>query len=505
VSTVAAIVLVLAAVGGSGPRVLRLAQREHYLAGSVSRFWLRWLRRPPNPLWAAATAAATVAGVFVWPLLLVGAAGLLVGPVGLSWRGRTTKLAWTRRLRTLAGVAAALAVLAGGVLALLASPAVGAAAVALGAPLLVDLACLVTAPVERRLAEQHVRRAAQKLARLAPTVVGITGSYGKTSTKQHLRDLLADTTTVVASPASFNNRAGLSRTVNDHLELGTEVLIAEMGTYGPGEIRELVAWTHPQVAVICAIGPVHLERMGSIANIVRAKREITEGARQVVLNVDSPELDALARELAASTTVVRAGSERADVDVRVQQRDGCLVATIRGETFTQPTADRAVRPTNVACAIGAALALGTEPAAIGRALARLQPAEHRNETTRAPAGFTIIDDTFSANPAGSHDALAALAALPVAGRRVVVTPGMVELGRAQRDENVDLGRRAGAVADVLVVVGWTNRAALRAGARETDTQVVEVAHRAQAVEWVRQQLREGDAVLYENDLPDHYP
>jgi UDP-N-acetylmuramoyl-tripeptide--D-alanyl-D-alanine ligase len=503
-STIAAIILVLGAAGGSGPRVLRLAQREHYLAGSVTRFWLRWLRRPPNPLWAGATVAATVGGIFVWPLLLVAALLLVVGPVGLGWRGRTKSLVWTRRLRTLAAVAALATVVIGGTVALLAGPAVGAAVVALGAPALVDLACVLTAPLERRLAEQHVHRAAQKLAQLSPTVVGITGSYGKTSTKQHLRDLLAGSTAVVASPASFNNRAGLARTVNDHLEMGTEVLVAEMGTYGPGEIRELVAWTHPRVAVICAIGPVHLERMGSIDTIVRAKREITEGAEVVVLNVDAPELDALAGELAPSVTVIRCGRAHPDLDVRVQQHDGALVATIRGETFTRP-ADPGVRDTNVACAIGAALAVGLEPAAIGRALDRLQPAEHRNAVTRAPGGFTIIDDTFSANPAGSHDALAALAATPATGRRVVVTPGMVELGRSQREENTDLARRAGGVADVLVIVGWTNRAALRAGARDTGVEVVEVAHRDDAVAWVRRELREGDAVLYENDLPDHYP
>jgi len=502
--TIAAVILVLCAVVGSGPRALRLAQREHYLPGSVTRFWCRWVARPPNVVWACGVLVAAIAGVFVWPLLLVAAAGLLVGPLGLTWRGRTSPLAWTRRLRTLAVATGLLTAIVVVVLAVLVGGTVAAVVVSLGAPLLVDLGCLVTAPIERRLAEQHVQRASAKLARLRPTVVGITGSYGKTSTKQHLRDLLSGSTAVVASPASFNNRAGLARTVNDHLEPGSEVLIAEMGTYGPGEIRDLVAWTHPRVAVITAIGPVHLERMGSIANIVRAKREITEDAEQVVLNVDVPELDELARELAPSTAVIRCGSDATDLDVRVVRRDGRLVATIRGEEHTAAV-DPAVRATNVACAIGAALAVGADPALIGRALASLQAAEHRSQMTRAPAGFTIVDDTFSANPAGSRDALAALAALPVTGRRVVVTPGMVELGRAQRDENLDLARRAATIADVLVIVGWTNRRALREGARGAELEVVTVAHRARAVDWVRQQLHEGDAVLYENDLPDHYP
>jgi hypothetical protein len=125
-------------------------------------------------------------------------------------------------------------------------------------------------------------------------VVAVTGSYGKTSTKGHIAHLVRPDRTVVATPASFNNRAGLARAVNEHLADGTEVFVAEMGTYGPGEIAELCRWCPPDISVITAIGPVHLERFGSEDRIVEAKSEILRAGDDVVLAVDDPRLAALA-------------------------------------------------------------------------------------------------------------------------------------------------------------------------------------------------------------------
>ena len=111
----------------------------------------------------------------------------------------------------------------------------------------------------------------------SPVTVAITGSFGKTTTKLYVRHLVAGQRSVLASPASFNNTGGLARTLNEHLTPGTEVFVAEMGTYGPGEIRKMCAWVQPSIGVIVNIGPVHLERMRSLDGVVKAKAEITEG------------------------------------------------------------------------------------------------------------------------------------------------------------------------------------------------------------------------------------
>ncbi len=277
-----------------------MAQREHYLAGSVSRFAGRWWRATPVNTALAVLAVAAAVASWWWPVTgVVVAVVVAAGPVGLSWRGRTSPLAWTRRLRTLAGVWALLEVVIVviGVLTGLAAPL--AVVAALAVPLLVDAACGLASPLENRLAIHFVEEAAARLGRVGPTVVGITGSYGKTSTKGHIAFLVQPTRTVVATPASFNNRAGLARAVNEHLADGTEVFIAEMGTYGPGEIAELCRWFPPDISVITAIGPVHLERFGSEDRIVEAKSEIIAGAAVAVLQVDDPRLAALADRVEA--------------------------------------------------------------------------------------------------------------------------------------------------------------------------------------------------------------
>jgi UDP-N-acetylmuramoyl-tripeptide--D-alanyl-D-alanine ligase len=170
----------------------------------------------------------------------------------------------------------------------------------------------------------------------------------------------------------------------------------------------------------------------------------------------------------------------------------------------------------VACAVAAALELGVPADAIGKRLGDLRPADHRLTTSTGGTGFTIVDDTYNANPAGAQAALAALDRLATPGRkRVVVTPGMVELGPKQDEENERFGADAATRATHLVVVGHTNRRALLRGAAQAQaearaqarsaTEVVRVEHRNEAVAWVREHVQAGDVVLYENDLPDHFP
>ncbi len=431
----------------------------------------------------------------------------VVGPLHLSLRGRTSKLVVTRRLRSLAAVwlvLQAVVVVAG---VLLGAPAIFTAGGVIAVPALVDAACAVMAPVERRLSGRFVDAAENRLRRVDPVVVAITGSYGKTSTKNHVAHLLAGTRAVVATPASFNNRAGLARAINENLTDGAEVFVAEMGTYGPGEIRDLCRWCPPNLAVITAIGPVHLERFGSEDEIVRAKAEITERSSTVVLNVDDARLAALADRLAGDGSgrdVVRCSAVDRAADVCVARGDGTVTVTVAGrEVATDVPVDGGVQPTNLACAIAVALRLGVAAEQLADRLAAVRPIPNRLTSAQAPSGVLVIDDTFNSNPAGAQAALALLAAAPVSRRRVVVTPGMVELGPRQRPENEAFATAACDVATDFVVVGRTNHRALLRGAAPLRPVVVRT--REQAVTWVRTHLGPDDAVLYENDLPDHYP
>lgn len=502
-------------------RWLRVAQREHYAPGRVVRFAGRWWAdRALNAVALAGGVAAVAASGFAPLAGLVAAAVGAGAPVGLGVRGRTGGLAWTRRLTTLAGATGFLGAcaVAGGAIA--GQPVVGAAAVVLGMPFLVDAAAWCVVPVEARAAAGFLRSASRRLAQVHPEVVAVTGSYGKTSTKLFIAHLASSTRSLVASPASFNNLMGLARTINEGLAAGTDVLVVEMGTYAPGEIARLCRLVPPRISVITAIGPVHLERFRSEERIVAAKSEITDGAEVVVLNVDNPHLAALADRLAArprpprivrcSAAPASAGGRGADVHAAL---DGeTLVVRRTGEVLARVVGVKAPA-TNVACAVAVALELGVPPGEIERRLASLPSAAHRLEIVRAASGVVVVDDTYNANPAGARAALAALAGVDPEGpgRRVVVTPGMVELGGRQFAENEAFARDALAAADTLVVVGRTNRRALTAGARHRAGEagaggtVVLVPDRPRAVDWVRRNLGPGDAVLYENDLPDHYP
>jgi UDP-N-acetylmuramoyl-tripeptide--D-alanyl-D-alanine ligase len=446
-------------------RWLRVAQREHYLPWSVTRFALRWR-------WLA---------------------------IGLGVRGRTSKLSWTRRLRVLAGVTALLYVVFVGLWRLAVPWSIGALIEVLFVPVTIDLALMLTAPIERRLATPFVARATQKLRKVNPTVVAITGSYGKTSTKVVVAQLVAGTKSVVASPASFNNRAGLARAINEGLPAGTDVFVAEMGTYGPGEIADLCAWCPPDIAVITAIGPVHLERFKNEDNIVAAKSEILASAATVVLNVDDPRLAAVADGI-TNKKVVRVSAQRRDADVAIVDGEVFVHGATVGRADTLPTA-----PTNAAAALAVAIELSVTPTDAVARLASARGAANRLEATTFPSGVVVLDDTFNSNPAGARLALAALnAAGTPDGRRVLITPGMIELGPRQTAENQAFAADAGLVASVIGIVGKTNERALAAGAATTSATVEKFRTREDAAAWVRANLGPGDAVLYENDLPDHY-
>ncbi|MEX0667700.1 MAG: UDP-N-acetylmuramoyl-tripeptide--D-alanyl-D-alanine ligase, partial [Acidimicrobiia bacterium] len=427
-SSLALLVGAVAAAVAGGLRWLRVAQREHYMAGSVVRFARRWWLSSNLNFVLVGAAVIGVVGVWWWPPIGWLVLALVVGPVGLSVRGTSSPLRWTARLRRVAALAGGVAI--GGVAVAIATGDPGwSLAVALLMPLIVDLALAFITPLERIISERWVTRAAAKLASSGARVVAITGSYGKTTTKGYLHHLLSGHLSVVATPVSFNNRLGLARAINEHLIPGVDVFVAEMGTYGKGEIAELCQFVPPDVAVITSIGPVHLERFGSEEAIVEAKREILAKARVAVVNVDHPLLTGVAEQEDRRLKVIRVSGSDLDADVSVVagvlRIDGERVGEVGPEVFGA----------NLATAAAAATECGMSREKIARRLSTLPVTPHRREQTTSERGFVIIDDTYNSNPAGASAALDLLCSLPGDGRRVVVTPGMVELGARQVSEN----------------------------------------------------------------------
>jgi UDP-N-acetylmuramoyl-tripeptide--D-alanyl-D-alanine ligase len=335
--------------------------------------------------------------------------------------------------------------------------------------------------------------------------VGITGSSGKTSTKDLLGQVLAAAGPTVSPPGSYNNDIGLPLTVLDADE-ATRFLVLEMGSRGPGHIARLCRVARPQAGVVLNVGSAHLGEFGSPEGIAQAKGELVEALPAegtAVLNADDPRVLGMAPRTAARVLTTGRGPT-ADVramDVTLDEAARprfTLVAA--GEEH--PVALRVVGEHQVANALsaaGAALAAGMVPAEVAAALsAASSRSRWRMEVDRRADGVTVVNDAYNANPESMRAALAALTGL-AATRRVAVLGGMAELGGDAPAEHERLGRDAAAAGvDLIVAVGpdavGISEGAAAAG-RRAGEESVHVPDRAAARELLSEVLRPGDVVL----------
>jgi UDP-N-acetylmuramoyl-tripeptide--D-alanyl-D-alanine ligase len=523
-----------------GVKWIRVAQREHYVFGWTERIAAGWGKSRP-----ASLAPLLVSVLIGSALLVLGAyelvfepvsallAALAVGfaalwPWGLGFRGTTSKLQWTARakrlaaiwfvvwvLSSIAGIALFAATLSatvfgvplGGpeaapITAWLAGAFVVIALVAPArfAPISMDIALAIANPIEKALSKKWLVAAQKKLRQVNPTVVAVTGSYGKTSTKGYIAHLVGTKYSVVPSPASFNNLMGLARAVNDKLTPGTEVFVAEMGIFGEGEIRRLCESFPPDIAAITVIGEAHLERMKTRETILRAKSEIVDKAKTVVLPIDDPDLARLAdRCESEGKRVMRVSATGATADVSVNP--SASTATIGGESVPV-TISGVGHAVNVAVALGIAHALDVPLSTMAPRLSSLPTAAHRADPQQAPSGAIIIDDSYNANPSGAARAVEGGSAMAKerGGAFIVVTPGMIELGPVQAERNRAFAEQIANVGGELFVVGHTNRKALVSGHPSAKV----FAKRTDAMSDALQRAGAKGVILVENDLPDHY-
>ncbi len=427
-----------------------------------------------------------------------------------SRRGSLRRTARTRRLE------AASAPLALGCLWLLlwlGWPGAVALGLADALALLALLAALaLTAPYELLGRRAYMRQAEARLAAGQPTVIGVTGSYGKTTTKLYLHHLLeAPGSPSFATPESFNTTLGVCRAINEGLRPEHRTAVVEMGAYRPGEIAEICSFTHPQVGVVTAVGVMHLERFGSRERIARAKSELLAALPEdgvAVLPSAIAERETLTAPLRARAVWVGQPGDRwwlegLEVDAdgsRFQLHgSGGEAAAVRAPVHGRHAV------TDLLLALAAAFELGVSLERLLERCQGLEAAPHRLQVSRAN-GLTIIDDSYNSNPDGAAEALQLLGSLP-GERRVLVTPGYIELGPLQEREMREFGRQAATVCSHVILVGRRQSAALAEGLREAgypQGQVSVVASLEQAQGRLPAVAGPGSVVLFENDLPDSF-
>ena len=423
-------------------------------------------------------------------------------------------VAWILFVLAVAGALASLEVPVNG-----SAPVVGAAlglvVLAFSTWTLVALANVLLYPVEASFRRYYSTSAQRVLRSYQPIVVGVAGSYGKTTTKAILAQLLGTRFTTLATPRSFNTLMGLCRVIREQLRPTHRFFIAELGAYERGDIRTLCRLVHPTIGVLTSVGPEHLERFGTMADVVEGEAELIQALPPDGLAIVNGD-DELCRQIARAAPCRYAFAGGPPDERRAVWADR-VILTSAGLTFTIRTADgrSLVASTrllgrhniaNILLATLTALECGISFDDLGGAIGSLAPVEHRLELMPNDNGVAVIDDTYNSNPRGAAAALETLASFQ-GGRRYLVTPGMVELAEYQDTAHREFGRLAAGVCDAVILIGPKRTRAIAEGLVEagaTADRLIVTANLSEATDRLREILRPGDAVLFENDLPDNY-
>jgi len=392
------------------------------------------------------------------------------------------------------------------------------------APIWLVLGNIAMIPVEGFMRGRFVRQAKSVMADVNPKVIGVTGSYGKTTTKNYIRDLLGVRYNTYATPKSYNTMMGLCIAINRDVsdDYSIEYFVAEMGMYGMGEIRKLTEFTPPDISLVIEVGPQHLERAGSIENIAKAKYEIIEGLSPDGVGIFNWDNDYVRDMYERGYPDTRIAVSRTVDPQNLPNNPPRFIAsditeTLNGLTFdvtdtSNQQTERFETPlvgvhnvTNLLMATAVAVHEGVPLKDLAWRVRSLKPAESRLESKVGENEVTIINDAYSANPVGAISALRVLGMYTQ--RKVLITPGMVELGDLQYSENKKLGVEATKYATEIILVGEKQTQPIADGIAETDfdnTHLHIFDTLGEAINWYKSNLETGDVVLFLNDLPDTY-
>ncbi len=383
-------------------------------------------------------------------------------------------------------------------------------------PLTLIVTNWLLSPLEKAIQSHYLRQSKIYLESLDQLkIIGITGSFGKTTTKYIVTELLKQKFNVLKTPASYNTPMGITKVIRSELKPIHEIFVVEMSAKQRGDIKKICDLVAPQWGIITAVGEQHLETFLSIDHVKKTKNELIESlptSGTAFFNIDDP----ISQELAtlAKCHVVTYGIKNKGADYQAYD----VVTNENGSSFTVRTAT-SLSPTyfttsllgehnisNILSSIALASTLGVSLEAMVYPIKQLRAVPHRLEIKKIHDNIIIIDDAFNANPRGSAMALEVLAQFRQR-RKIVVTPGMVELGSREELCNQQFGTQMTQVCDYIILVGQQQTLPIQMALTQENyspRQLFVAANFAAAKQHLELILQPNDVVLFENDLPDNY-
>lgn len=378
-------------------------------------------------------------------------------------------------------------------------------------PFLLFIAYLINEPFERFIRKNLIKKAKDKLSKSSVLKIAITGSYGKTSVKEILKTLLSQKYRVLATPESYNTPLGIS-IATKNLDETHDVFIVEMGARRKGDIKELVEIVKPTYALVTGINNQHLETFETEENIKNTKYELLEGLDSngmAFFTSDSEGALELAERFGGEKFISGLNGDNLYVsaknaklmpdgmsfDLVVNGKSTPVYTTLLGEHNVS----------NICLAVSVALKLGLSIEEIILGINRLTSVWHRLEVIANNKDITIIDDSYNSNVNGFKSAMKVLDGYE--GRKIVLTPGLVELGKAENVVNYELGKLLANHADIVIVIGKHNAEMLISGLKDGGMNVDNIVFAKNLNKgnaYLNTIIRPKDVVLFENDLPDNY-
>lgn len=381
---------------------------------------------------------------------------------------------------------------------------------------IVFIANIINLPIEKFVYMYYKSKAKNKLRSMSNLkVIGITGSYGKTSSKNILADILNIKYNTLPTPKNLNTPNGLMITINNYMDKFTDIFIAEMGAYVRGEIKDLCNFVRPKYGILTRIGTAHLETFGSRKNIQKAKFELIESLPHDgvgVLNMDD-EMQ-VNYNLKNKVKIVWIGIDNslADiraVDIKSSNKGTSFNVIFKGDKKKYPFETKLLgvhNVYNILSAIALGIEFGIEIDDLQKAVHSVKAVEHRLELKKL-GNFYMIDDAYNSNPVGASGALDVLGMMD--GIKVVVTPGMIELGSLENELNEEFGEKIAMVADYVVLIGKEKTKPIMRGLKNknyNEDNIIVYNDVREAYNFINGLTNSKSPVyaLFENDLPDTY-